>query len=105
MATQIKPGSKVVVKVVKAPTNQGAKKTLVRLLSKDPAAQREMKRQAAIRKRLYNPQPRGGRTYGGHVVKQQPVHGELGESGTIVASLDVLRDLASVDRFVEVKPA
>jgi len=105
MALQITPGSKVLVKIVKAPTNVAAAKTLSRILSKDPAAKREMNRQRAIRKRLYDPQPRGGRTYGGHIVKQQPMYGKLGESGTITASLDVLRDLGSVERFVEVTPA
>ncbi|MEX2213980.1 MAG: hypothetical protein WD768_07620 [Phycisphaeraceae bacterium] len=105
MATQIKPGSRILVKVVKAPTNAAAEKTLARLLCKDAAAKREVNRQRSIRKRLYDPKPRGGRTYAGHIVKQQPMHGKLGESGTITASLDVLRDLASVERFVEVTPA
>lgn len=101
----IKPGSNVQVKVVKAPTNAAAAKTIVRILSKDKTVMAENKRQRQIRKRLYAPQPRGGRTYGGYVVKQHPVKGILGEQGTVFASLDVVQDLKSVERFVEVTPA
>ena len=37
----IKPGSTVTVKVIKTPTASAAAKTIVRVLSKDPAAQKE----------------------------------------------------------------
>jgi len=104
MAT-IKPGSSVLVKVVKPPTNAAATKTIVRLLSKDKTVMKENKRQQQIRKRLYAPQARGGRTYGGYIVKQHPVKGVVGEQGTITASLDVMQDLKSVERFVEVTKA
>ena len=106
MAT-ITPGSRVVVKVIKPPTNRGAEKTIKRLLEKDKAAMKESNRQRAIRKRLFHPKPRGGRIspFGGYVVKQQSVKVKVGASGTITASLDVLRDLNSVQRFVEVTAA
>ncbi len=103
--SDIAPGSRINVTIVKDPTSQAATKTLVRLLSKDARVQAENDRQRKIRKRLYNPKPRGGRFYGGHVVKQHPLKGRRGESGTITATLDVLRDLESVKRFVEITPA
>ncbi len=102
MATTVQPGTTITVKVVKTPTNVAAAKTLVRLLSKDKAVMAENKRQRQIRKRLYAPQARGGRTYGGHVVKQHPIAGKLGEQGTIFASLEVVTALKSVERFVEI---
>ncbi len=103
--TDIAPGSRIHVKIVKEPTSAAAAKTLVRILSKDAGVQAENARQREIRTRLYNPKRRGGRTYAGHVVKQHPVKGCAGESGTITATLDVLRDLNSVQRFVEVSAA
>ncbi len=105
--TAITPGSRVTVKVIKAPTNRGAEKTIKRLLEKDKAAMKESNRQRAIRRRLYAPKPRGGRfgTLGGRVVKQQSVQVKIGASGTMMASLDVLRDINSVQRFVEVTAA
>lgn len=106
MAT-ITPGSRITLTVIKPPTNRGAEKTIKRLLEKDKAAMKESNRQRAIRKRLYAPKPRGGRfgTLGGHVVKQQSVKVKVGAKGTMLASLDVLRDINSVQRFVEVAAA
>lgn len=101
----IAPGTKVNVKIVKQPTSVAASKTLARVLSKDPQVKAENRRQADVRRTNYNPQRRGGRLYGGHVVKQHPVAGQLGESGTLTATVDVLRDLRRVERFIEVKKA
>jgi len=101
----IAPGSRIHLKVVKAPTRIAAAKTLVRLLSKDADAQEEDARLRRIRRKGYNPGRRGGRLYAGHVVKQHPLKGAVGESGTITATCDVLRDLAGVERFVEITAA
>jgi len=98
----VKPGSKISVKVVKPVTNVAASKTIARVLSKDAAVKAENKRLRKVRDRNYNPQMRGGRLYGGRLIKQRPVKGELGESGVVTATVDVIRDLQSVSRFVEV---
>lgn len=102
MIDQISPGSRVHVKIVKRPTNAAAAKTLVRLLSKDKAVKANDTRLRAIRQDRYSPSPRGGRLYGGRMVKLPAVKAEIGVSGTIVASLDVLTDLKSVHRFIEI---
>lgn len=101
----IKPGSTVTVKVIKTPTASAAAKTIVRVLSKDPAAQKENLRLAQVRARRYRPRIRGGRLYGGQLVKQHRLKGSQGESGTILATVDVIRDLNSVRRFVEIETA
>lgn len=98
-------GSRVSVKVVKEPTSVSAAKTIARVLYKDQDIAAEHKRLEKVRRTHFNPQPRGGRLYGGQLVKQHPAKGEVGESGTVHATIDVLRDLASVERFVEVKTA
>lgn len=105
MLDKIAPGSKINVKIVKQPTNAAASKTLMRVLAKDPVVNAEHVRQTKVRKKNYSPSRRGGRLYGGYVVKQHPVKGRLGEAGTVTATLQVLRDLGSVQRFVEVSPA
>ena len=105
MLDKITPGSQINVKIVKQPTNAAASKTLVRLLAKDPVVSAEHQRQAKIRKTHFSPKRRGGRLWGGQVVKQHPVKGRLGESGTVTATNQVLRDLGSVQRFVEVSEA
>lgn len=103
----ITPGSTVTVKVVKEPNSASARKTLVRLLSKDPAVIKENKRLKSVRARNAVLTTRGGRyrLWSGRVVKQHPVAGDVGEAGTILASVDVLTDLQSVAQFVEVSAA
>lgn len=101
---QIAPGSKVVVKVVKQPTNAAAAKTIVRLLSKDAVARKHDARLKRSRKVHLRQAARGGRLWEINVVKQPVATAEVGAAGTIVASLDVIKDLASVTRFIEVSP-
>ena len=105
MLDNITPGSRVLIKVVKRPTNAAATKTIVRLLSKDAAVHREVERYRAIRRKRNPPRIRSGRIWVRRLVKQRPVQGRIGESGTITASMDVLHDLGSVSRFVEVSAA
>ncbi len=105
MPQSINPGQKINVKIVKRPTNAAARKTLVRLLNKDADAQREQERLRRARDRHANPHQRSGRIWVSRVVKQRPLKGEPGESGTLQATPDVLRDLGSVERFVEVEAA
>lgn len=105
MLQEIKPGSRIHVKIASAPTNVAAAKTLVRLLRKDKAAAMEDRRQTRLRKIHYKPGRRGGRLYGGHMVKIENLKGVIGEEGTITATADVLTDLKSVSRFIEVTAA
>lgn len=103
----ITPGSTVNIKIIKTPTNASARKTLVRLLSKDAAVIAENKRHKKVRKSNQTHSPRGGRwrVWEGRLAKQHPVKGDIGEAGTILASNDVVSDLKSVERFVKVSAA
>ncbi len=101
----ITPGSRVTLKVTSKPTNAAAAKTIVRLLSKDKTVKADQARQRSIRKTHFRQAPRGGRLWNVNVVKQASVKAEVGVEKSIIASLDVLRDLQSVQRFVEVTPA
>jgi hypothetical protein len=101
----IAPGTRVNVKVTKPPTNAAAAKTIARVLSKDATVKAHNKRLAKHRKNHTPSKQRGGREWFQRIVKQHPVEGKVGESGTVTATVDVLNDLASVSRFVEVKPA
>lgn len=105
MPQNIAPGDAIRVKVVKQPTNDAARKTLVRLLSKDPAARKADALQRKVRQANFRTKQRGGRVWEHRPVKQRLVRGDVGETGALTATLDVLRDLASVQRFVEVTPA
>ncbi|QDU72142.1 hypothetical protein [Mucisphaera calidilacus] len=101
----ITPGSDVLVKVTKQPTNEAARKTLIRVLNKDPEINEHTKRQRRARERHNRPHGRGGRTWIIRIPKQEHVRCLPGEQGKVKATVDVIRDLASIQRFVEVSPA
>ncbi|MFA9479873.1 hypothetical protein ACERK3_16440 [Phycisphaerales bacterium AB-hyl4] len=105
MIDNVTPGQTIRVKVVKHPTNASARKTLTRILSKDADVKREDDRLRKVRKTSAKHKQRGGRDWTSYTVKQRPVTGDIGDEGTIFASVDVIRDLGSVKRFVEVSQA
>lgn len=103
--SDVKPGSKINIKIVHRPTNIAASKTLERVLCKDPEHASEVQRHRKIRGKQTPSKQRGGREWVQRMVKQHPVVGTIGESGTVVASLDVLKDLKRVQRFIEIEAA
>ena len=99
----ISPGSTLHIKIVKSPSNAAAAKTLVRILNKDQDIARDLRRLRKIREKGLRTKTRGGRQWHVRMVKQHRIRGRVGESGTIRATLDVLRDLRRVTRFVEIQ--
>ena len=96
-------GTKISLTVVKRPTNQGAAKTLVRLLRKDALVKKEAARLRKARKVHFHQEPRGGRVWDVHRPSIAPVKPVPGVTGTLIATADVLIDLKKLARFVEVK--
>ncbi len=101
--TDIAPGSDIRIRVTREPTNAAARKTIVRVLSKDAGAVSENERLRKARVKHLRHAARGGRQWAIRVPKQHPVAATTGSEGTVRASVDVLRDLGSVERFVEVE--
>ncbi len=101
--SEIKPGQWVNITVKSEPRSEGGRKTLVRLLEKDPTARKE-------RTRLKRSRPREQHSRGGRMWNDNPpaitvVAVKPGVSKRVFASLDVLKDLASIAKYVEVTPA
>ncbi|MAE63761.1 MAG: hypothetical protein CMJ18_05770 [Phycisphaeraceae bacterium] len=105
MADNIQIGTRVQVTVVKRPTNQAAAKTIARVLSKDETVAAELKRHEKVRRANFRTTPRGGRQFALQLQRKSPVRGAIGETGTVFASADVINDLNSVSRFVEIRKA
>ena len=101
----IQIGTNVQVKVVKQPTNAAAVKTLRRVLAKDATVKEEKKRLDKVADANLKYKTRGGRPWIQRMVKIHPVKGVVGDQGVVFASVDVIADLKSVARFVEVSPA
>lgn len=99
MAIEAKPGQTLQVKISKTISRASAKKTLERLFMKDKAVAGPIER----RSRNFKEQPK---RRGGVIWTKRPnkIHPQLnpGDSASIVATPQSLRDLKSVESFVEV---
>jgi len=80
-------------------------KTIRRLLAKDPIHAAEVRRQTDVRATHMRHEQRGGRQWAVRRPKQHATDAAIGDQGTVLATADVIRDLGSVARFVEVSPA
>jgi hypothetical protein len=102
MALDFKPGQKVRVTVQKLINREGARKTLERLFFSDKAVAAPIERRSRNFKEL--PKRRGGVIW---TKRPNKLHLPLnrGDSATIVASAQSLKDLASVSSFVEITAA
>lgn len=103
MPTDIRPGQWVTVKITKRPRSEGGVKTLIRLFEKDRTAQQE--RQRLSRARVVRGHVRGGRIWHDRPARIVVPQIAAGTSCKLFASLDVLRELASVGKCVEITPA
>lgn len=100
----IAPGTKVCLEIVAVPRNLGGRKTLDRLCRKDPAVARHHRRQTKKRP-SWEEWRRGGMMWH-HQMKTRPVYRlARGEKFSLLATVDVLRDLASLGDCVKVGPA
>lgn len=102
MAIEAKAGQQVRVTIKKTITRESARKTLERLFMKDKALAAPLK----ARSRNFVPLPK---RRGGVIWTKRPnkVHLALnrGDAATITVSPQVVRDLASVEAFVDVAGA
>lgn len=103
MAIDTAPGSSIRITLTKRPTSAAAAKTLTRLFTFDQAnrkarIQRKRMLQAAVRTHR-----RGGRpwAYRPRIPDSVP---KPGDTCTVLATLQVLRDLGRLGRFVKVEP-
>ena len=100
----IQPGTLVTVEITAEPRSAGAFKTLARVCRKDPEITRRQRWQARHRP-SWQIKRRGGRFWH-HQMKSTPgVALTAGARYSVRASVDVIRDLASVQRWVKVTPA
>jgi len=103
MASEIKPGQWVTVKVTSEPRAAARRKTLVRLFEQDPTVRNERKRLA--RSRQVGSHRRGGRFWADRPAQLKAAPIKPGATYKLFASVAVLRDLQSVARYVEIAPA
>jgi hypothetical protein len=102
MAIDIKSGAQVTLTVNKSITRDSARKTLERLFMMDKSVCKPIEQRAGNFKEL--PKRRGGCIW---TKRPNKLHPELnkGASATIKATPQIIKDLKSVESFVDVKSA
>jgi hypothetical protein len=105
MPVDINPGAVVSVKVKKTPTNEAAAKTLSRLFAKDPVNKRARVRRKKLLAGAMDVRRRGGRPWEVRPKAPRLVQPAAGDACRIRATSDVIGDVRSVSRFVEVSAA
>ncbi len=100
----IAPGTQVSVEIVETPTNAAARKTLTRIARKNADLAKSVRQRKQKRPSLQSWR-RGGRPWEHRMRTTPGVSLAAGQSYSVRATVDVLRDLASVERFVKVSPA
>lgn len=103
MAIDVRPGQWIKVTVTRQPRAAGAVKTLARLLQMDKVARKNADR--AKKARPVGEHRRGGRMWKDRPSRVPVVDTNAGASYRIFASLDVLKDLTSIEKYVQVAPA
>jgi len=97
----ITPGSCIAVEITAVPRSQAARKTLLRLLRKDPDIARHQRHQKAKRPSVRSWR-RGGRMWHHRMRSKLPVDVAPGQRVALRATVDVIRDLASVSEYVKI---
>jgi hypothetical protein len=100
----IAPGTQVSVEIVSTPTNAAARKTLTRIARKDAGVAKRERTRKEKRPSL-QVWRRGGRPWEHRMRTQPAISLETGRSYSVRATVDVLRDLASVEKFIKVAPS
>ncbi|MDM8009115.1 MAG: hypothetical protein QUV05_23490 [Phycisphaerae bacterium] len=103
MASQVKSGQWVNVKIVALPKSAAGRKTMIRLFEKDQQVKEERTRLSRSRKP--SPHRRGGRQWWDRPPRLQVVSTEPGATYKVFGSVDVLRELESLKGCVEISPA
>jgi hypothetical protein len=102
MAIELKPGGSVRVTISKAITRDSARKTIERLFMKDKAVRSPL--DARSRNFIELPKRRGGQIWTKRPNKLHPLL-EKGASATVKTTPQSIKDLKSVEGFVEVVSA
>ena len=99
----IDPGSVVSVEIAATPRGAAARKTLIRVCRKDPRIANQHRQQKSTRPSRRD-WIRGGRYWHHQMKSKPPFKLAPGERYTVNATVDVIRDLESVERFIKVTP-
>jgi hypothetical protein len=103
--TSFKPGQVLTCVVETLPRSHGEETTLERLMRRDPANKRALRRAQRMRGQRINVYNRGNRDWTSREKPARVVRVDRGVTWTMEFTPDIASDLASVARCISVKPA
>lgn len=99
----VAPGQQITCTVTKAPANTAQEKTIARLMRRDPAAVRSLRRAQHLRRKRMHTYIRGNRLYYSRERPAKVVRVEVGRQWSFAYTPDLAADLASVAGLLDVK--
>lgn len=102
-ATSFKPGETITCTVMAEPRAEGAKKTIARLMRRDPSNTKSLRRAQHLRGRRLNRYIRGNRWWVAREKAARVVMVRAGETWSMPFTPELAADLNSVSRFIECK--
>ncbi|HRJ48910.1 MAG: hypothetical protein KF787_05460 [Phycisphaeraceae bacterium] len=105
MFDSIKPGQTITCTITKAPRGEGRISTIERLMRRDPANAKALRRGHRRRQQTLNVYNRGNRDWTSRVPCAKVVRVVSGQSWTMTFTADLLPDFKSVEQYLSVKSA
>ncbi len=99
------PGQTITCTIKAEPGTENARQTIQRLMRRDPASTRALKRGQKARGQRMRIKTRGGRPWRVRERVGKVVHARPGNSWTMTYTADLEHDIASVEKFLEIVPA
>lgn len=100
---EFKPGQSLVCTIEKLPRTEDQESTLARLMRKDPANKRALRRAQRMRRQRMVVYNRGNRDWYSREKSAHVVRVAKGQTWTMPYTLDLAGDLATVGAFVSIK--
>jgi hypothetical protein len=105
MLDTLKPGQKITCTITKTPRGEARISTLERLMRRDPAANKALKKGHKRRQQNLNVYNRGNRDWTSRVKCATVVRAVKGEAWSMVFTVDLVPDFKSIANFIEIKAA
>ncbi len=105
MTAEIAVGGKIRIKVLKTPRSLAGRKTLLRILMKDEAHKKQHESNSRHRRSAIEQRRHAGRPWFVIPKKSLPITADSGQEAVVLATVDVVTDLAKLRPFLEISPA
>ena len=105
MSTTFTPGQQIRCTITKAPRAEAARKTIARLMRQDPENNKGLRIGQRRRKKTNNPYIRGNRMWVARVKAAKVVRVVNDETWTMTYTPLLAPDIASVESYLDIKPA